>query len=272
VSKKILSTEDDVMDALRKRYPADRYAFLPQVPDKTGQARRIADLIVMGLWKSRGLLLEGFEIKVRRSDLRKELDTPEKADRIGTYCDKWWLVLGDPSLLKETDNIPQNWGVILPQKDGKLRVHTSAAKLNPAPISRLFLASLMRQAQKNLSEEQQIRSAREKGYHEGFEAGQGQGWRRASQEKDRFKGKYEKLRKAVDDFEEASGVRIGQWEGERIGKAVRKVLHDDLGRYRAEMKQIQQRAAALDRQIKADLKAGIYGGEVSHDPSKPEES
>lgn len=91
-----------VLDLLRKRYEPPAWAFLEQVRNSTGWKRteRYADAVAMSLWPSRGLEVHGFEIKVSRSDVLKELRDPEKAAPIMRFCDRWWLVLGDKDLIQ----------------------------------------------------------------------------------------------------------------------------------------------------------------------------
>jgi hypothetical protein len=55
---------------------------MPQVGDATGaDVGRHADVVVMGLWPSRGLKLMGFEIKAGRGDWLGELRTRARRSR-----------------------------------------------------------------------------------------------------------------------------------------------------------------------------------------------
>lgn len=74
--------------------------------------RRRIDAVAVGLWKRTGHLVHGFEIKVTRSDLLSELRQPEKAEAGFRLCDRWWLVLSDPGLLRDGDQLPEGWGVL----------------------------------------------------------------------------------------------------------------------------------------------------------------
>ena len=72
----------DVRAALARKFCAPEYALFYEVANATGSAAtRSADAIAMGLWPSRGLYLQGFEIKVSRSDWLSELKNPAKAAR-----------------------------------------------------------------------------------------------------------------------------------------------------------------------------------------------
>lgn len=141
---------DAVKSALRKRYAYPAWAFLEEVRDAAGyDATRSADGIAMSLWKSRGLELQGFEIKASRSDWLKERDSPEKAEAISRYCDRWWLVVSDPSIVKDGE-LPPSWGLLALQGNAS-RVSLKTIKEAPVnsgvtPLSRTFLATLLKRA------------------------------------------------------------------------------------------------------------------------------
>ena len=66
---------------LRRKYPADQYAMLYEVRDAAGfSAKRSADVMLIGLWPSRGNMVEGMEVKISRSDWLRDLKKPEKAE------------------------------------------------------------------------------------------------------------------------------------------------------------------------------------------------
>jgi hypothetical protein len=142
-----LTTSDAVVALLRQRYAAPAWAFFENVADGTGgAANRYADGLAMSLWPSRGLTIEGFEVKVSRQDVVRELETPQKADAVGRYCDAWWLVVGSASLVA-IDELPGAWGLLVPTKIRgviSLRAAKAAAPLEPRAIDRKFLAALLR--------------------------------------------------------------------------------------------------------------------------------
>lgn len=145
-------SEDQLRDALRARYPASAWALFDELRNGTGWSRRTArsaDAVVFSLWPSRGLDLHGFEIKVDRRDLVRELAAPQKADEIARYCDFWWLVLSTPKIA-EGLSIPRTWGVLVPgTKNGKtlLVEQKAAAKMKAKKLDRLIIASILRNAQ-----------------------------------------------------------------------------------------------------------------------------
>lgn len=117
------------------------------VANGTGsRASRYCDALAMAVWPSRGLELHGFEIKVSRQDLMRELKDPSKAEEIACYCDYWWIVLGDAKLCK-AEEIPRNWGLLAPAADDKkLVVVKAAVKLKAKAMDRTFLAAILRRA------------------------------------------------------------------------------------------------------------------------------
>jgi len=135
----------DVQALLRKRYAAPAWAYLEELRNSTGYigTPRTADGLAMSLWPSRGLSVHGFEVKVSRSDVVKELKTPAKAEAIMKYCDHWWLVLGDAKLI-EPGELPPTWGLMVVRGKSQLRAVTEAPKLEAKPLDRGFIASVLR--------------------------------------------------------------------------------------------------------------------------------
>ncbi len=133
-----------VSEVIAKTYcpPTHEVAF--EVRDGAGfNARRSADAIIMGCWPSRGLDLTGVEIKASRGDWLKELRQPDKAEAIAQYCDRW--VIAAPKGLIKTDEVPAGWGWWeVDIERGALNISKPAPDKDAAPISRHFLAMLLR--------------------------------------------------------------------------------------------------------------------------------
>lgn len=107
---------------------------------------RRADALSVGLWPSRGIKLEGFELKTNRRDWLSELEDHEKAEPAMTVCDHFWLVT-NPDVLQPGE-LPEKWGLLLSNgKRRHLKVEKPAPALQPeieAPIHRLLLPTLLR--------------------------------------------------------------------------------------------------------------------------------
>jgi hypothetical protein len=211
----------DLMKLLQTKFAPPQWALLREVADGTGFSKsRWADAVAMGIWPSRGLELHGFELKVSRSDWTKELANPAKAEAVCRFCDRWWVVVGDAAIVKPGE-LPPTWGLMVPKGSG-LGVVTDAPKLEPVPITRLFLAALMRRVHEQKADTTEVEAARRAGLEEGEKRGEQFGRNRA----DRDANDLKTLRERVHAFEAASGLSIERgWEGgEKIGKAVRAVL------------------------------------------------
>lgn len=152
--------------ALRMHYAAPQYAIVEEVRNATGKLRkrrsdadggpRYADMLAMGLWPSLGLELIGFEVKTTRADWLKEISDRKKAVAVQQYCDRWYLVIphkNHEKIVRSTQEnadpfseLPEHWGMLTVDESGKVREIVPAPKLKAEPVTRAFLASLMRNA------------------------------------------------------------------------------------------------------------------------------
>lgn len=145
-------TSSHVKAALRLRYQAPEYAVLEEVRNATGKLKkykgkqpRYADMIAMGLWPSNGLEITGFEVKISRADWLNEISDEKKAVAVSQFCDRWYLVTSSEKIVKEGE-LPAHWGWMVISLDMKVKIIKEAPLLQAKPITREFLASLMRNA------------------------------------------------------------------------------------------------------------------------------
>lgn len=217
---------------LEKRFPSGEYALLQEVRDKAGfYASRAADGIAFNLWPSRGLEIEGIEVKSYRSDWLAELKKPEKAENIFKYCDRWWLVAAAEDVVK-IEEVPKTWGLMVVVK-GKLKVLKEAPKLNPEPLDRHFVAALLKRATKGMIPAESISDKLEAARRDAEDrAKNNQPW-----ELDQAQKNLKELKDKVKTFEETSGLEITGWKynPKKIGAAVKFIneggmpsLHKDL--------------------------------------------
>ncbi|NQX36265.1 hypothetical protein [Herbiconiux sp. VKM Ac-2851] len=89
------------------------------------RSRQRYDVLAVGLWPSSKHLVHGFELKVSRSDLLHELRDLTKSEHAAANVDRFWLVLGDRTILRDDDPIPASWGIIVPHGRG-LTIHRDA--------------------------------------------------------------------------------------------------------------------------------------------------
>lgn len=137
-------TSEDVRALLRVRYSHPEWATCFEVANATGtNARRYADAVAMNLFPSRGLALHGFEIKTSKSDFTNEVRNPDKSVAVQQYCDHWWVVA--PAHAMDEALLPVTWGWLRVDR-GKLVQVRAAPKLDAKPITRAFMAALVRRA------------------------------------------------------------------------------------------------------------------------------
>lgn len=144
-----------IYDAIVAAHQPPEWAVLAEVGDATGgRASRRADAVALNLWPSRGLEIRGFEIKVSRSDLRREFEDPSKADAVGAYCHTWCLAT-PVGLVKTGDPIPAVWGLFEVGEDGAgrfKRLPTSRPASDVKEPTRLFMAAIARAAAAEVSQ------------------------------------------------------------------------------------------------------------------------
>jgi hypothetical protein len=78
------------------------------------------DAVYVGFTGASGRLLIGHEVKVSRSDWRRELDHAGKADAWADDCHEWWVVA--PPGVVPVDELPPGWGLMTPGKSTAARL------------------------------------------------------------------------------------------------------------------------------------------------------
>jgi len=148
--------------AMTKRWAAPEWAIMWEVGEGTGaMSGRYADAVMMSHWPSRGMELHGVEIKVSRSDWKREAADPSKAEAIAKFCDRWWIHTA-PGVVDDMSDLPPAWG--LREWDGKAwKTLREAEKTDALPVSRPFLAALLRRADGTMKSliDEAMREARE---------------------------------------------------------------------------------------------------------------
>lgn len=160
-----LITAEDIRKALLEKYAEPEWYLGFEVGNSCGSdCIRHADAVAVNAFPSRGFETRGFEIKVNRADLQRELEDGSKAEAIAKYCNYWFLVV--PKDLTKDFMIPEPWGIIEYSK-GKLRQKKpaaySAAVLDPGfmiafirgrqRIDKINIESERAQLQENIKKE-----------------------------------------------------------------------------------------------------------------------
>lgn len=89
-----------------------------------GNSGRRADAVHIGLWQSRGAgRIDVCELKTSRSDFRRELDKPQKAEAWWPYSTTFSIV--SPGVdITPPEELPPGWGLMVPNPRGGRRFKT----------------------------------------------------------------------------------------------------------------------------------------------------
>ncbi len=242
--------------ALRAQYPLPQYALLFEVASGMGKSMNgYADAIAMGLFPSRGLDIEGFEFKSNRRDWLKELRDPDKAEHVAKYCDYWWLVITEEGIARP-EEVPEGWGLYVVEGK-KLEVRKRPKKLKAVAPDRTFVGAMLRRANE-MAERERTRAMESLDRDQFVEEARQEAKREAEEGfKDDLKiaaREHEALKREVQAFEEASGVKIGMWHGQRIGEAVNLVLNMRADREVLSLEQMATEVAERANQLRESAK------------------
>jgi hypothetical protein len=251
---------ESVWPYMQKRFPEGQYALLQEVSDAAGFSRsRSADGIAMSLWPSRGLGIEGIEVKSFRSDWLRELKQPDKAENIFKYCDRWWLVTSDDTVAK-IEEIPATWGWMT-LKGKKMITMKEAPQLTPVPIGKNFVAAMMKRATKGMvpigSIEERIKEARDEAK---IEAERNMPYQLKS-----LREEMSDLQKRVSDFEQASGLTITGWRPRpvKMGEAVKFIEDGGMPKLHKDLINLKKTADRICKAIADGLEsAKVFVGEA----------
>lgn len=197
-----VSLTEELTALLRTHRAPPTYALFEQVPEAVGGGGRTADAISMGLWRSRGLTVEGYEIKAYRGDWLRELKTPQKAEPLARFCDYWWIVA--PPEIVTVDEMPEAWGLLVPHAKG-LRVAKPAPRQEADALTRPFIAGLLRRAAR--PGEEALARADMAGFERGRQA------QKAEAERLKSHDERERDRRLayVAEFEARAGIQLREW-------------------------------------------------------------
>lgn len=233
----------DIKNALRTRFRSPEWALFFEVADATGiKQSRWADAVAMNMYPSRGLEVHGFEVKVSRSDWLSELKNPEKSAPVQRYCDRWWIVA--PAGVILAGELPPTWGQYEAQPGGKLRQVIAAPKLEAQPVSRDFVAAMLRRV--SVADEDIVKAAVEIEVERLRQNDRKHIEREIEQRTDRLRA----LQAKIDEIELISGVSIDHWgcNAKEIGQAVKAVLKSGVLQTYRGIEGVRNSAAAVVRQ------------------------
>lgn len=136
-----------------------RYAFFTEVKLSVGWAghgpaprngdQRI-DAWVMDTWPGSNLRKTAFEVKVSRSDFKRELAQPDKRLAAMGVSNEFYFVV--PATLVEPSEVPEGCGLLWVDVSGRLHEQKAAPRRSCGPLPEGFVAMLLRKAVHGKSE------------------------------------------------------------------------------------------------------------------------
>lgn len=242
----------DVWSILRKRYPEEQYALMAEVRDKAGHyASRSADFIAVGLWPSRGLAVNGIELKSFRGDWLNELKKPAKAENIYQYCDYFWLLTEDDTIAK-IEEIPATWGWLV-IKGNRIIQKKDAPKLDPKPVSKHFMAAMLKRASDKGG------WIRKDSIQEEIDASYRRGKTEDESSSIRVQRELDNIREVVKQFTEASGIALPDrswFEHPRdIGHAVKFIRDGGAEKVKKQLLELESSAKEILENITKGIKS-----------------
>lgn len=257
----------DLRARLEAAHAPPEWAIFFEVANGTGSVcRRHADAVAMSLWPSRGLTIRGFEIKVSRSDYKREAADPEKAETVARFCDEWWIVtpvdlIRDPEL-----ELPPAWGLMVANPKGGLKTVRKAATTKAKPISRPFLAAMLRRAHESLATQQKGWVRRED-IAEQIAQAEARGAAQVPRDMQHLQRDADAMRKVIKDWKDATGIDLHEhgWhanvgrivERYRLGQAMMGEKYGDtIGSTLKQVEHARHDLAAIARALEALTSTG----------------
>lgn len=152
-AKELGISADSICALLRGRFKAGQCVCAAEVGNATGWSKRYIDFMAFHCYDSENYMIEAFEIKIAKSDLKRELEDPSKHNVFFDDIDKFWIVAPD-FVLDDMDIIPPKWGVMKVyylESEGRLCLKVARKpvalhdeQMRKRRIGRPFAASLCR--------------------------------------------------------------------------------------------------------------------------------
>lgn len=245
---------NNTYSVLRNKFPESEYVLMQEVSDRPGGRNRSMDYMLVNIWESRGLAITGIEVKSFRSDWLRELKDPQKQEKHFKYCDYFYLLTDQPNVAYP-DEIPTTWGHWHINEKGILKTIKKAPILNPIPVDRALLVSMLRRAQSK-DKFVHVDTLQEKISEEADRRMKQLDWETKNKLTD-----YERLRLNVAEFEKAAGVKIDQWyetygwgiSSKDIGKAMKFLLKHKIDEYVEQMRKVEGIAKGIHKHISDSL-------------------
>lgn len=227
----VVRTAAQVRQALMGRWPVTEYLHIAEAPMRSDRGGRKLDVVVVSLWASRGLQLDGVEIKVSMSDWKRELDNPDKADWWWRHVHRFWIAAPADVAKKIKPQLPPNWGLLSVSDTGVRALVTPEPNRKPEPFTwgetvgllrasaDFGVAASQREYDRGRDDQRKMMEAAAE-RNGGVDPAAGRKLAHVAAE-------LERLRSQVAAFEETSGLTItngwGALDAQRIGSLVKLV-------------------------------------------------
>ncbi len=213
-----MTSSDELHRIIRSSYSEPNYQYLQEVRDATGyDAVRTADAIAIGMYRSCGRKIHGFEIKVSRTDWLKEISNAAKSESLFRYCHRWALVISDESYVHPGE-LPDGWGMAVPHVSRKgarpkLRWVKHAPLLEPKLPDMVFITALLYATQRTVKGEKEVHER----WDEAYRKGKADALATRDGRRD-IADQLASITAAVEAFEKQSQVHISSYTGVREAK------------------------------------------------------
>lgn len=248
---------------LRRKFQPEEWALFFEVPRATGGGARSMDALAVNLWRSRGLLWHGFEVKVSRGDWLRELKDPAKAETFIPLVDTWSIVAPRGIVLAE--ELPPGWGLLEPHAAGLRYARTPEQRVGAAPGEhRAFLAAVLRRAHQMVTSETEAALA-ERQDEASAELAELRAFKRDN-------AGLRRVYDAVRRFEDASGISVmhmGEWQAGRIGGFIKDCLDQSIS-LREGIERHLTRSLATSQRETERIEAALAALRGAGDPEQPE--
>ena len=164
-------TSGDVRALLHEKFSdTRRYAYAEEVGNDTGAGqRRRLDMVVVDCYRSNGYAIEGIEIKISKSDLRRELQDAAKHNIFFENLD--YYSLAAPTSVVDKDLVPKHWGLYLIDvaENGSMSMRTYRKPLSLhdafiGDVDKGFIACLLRAMWSSRPSDSIIEAAKKEAY------------------------------------------------------------------------------------------------------------
>lgn len=138
-------TAAQIVRHLQERHSGEEWATFTELADGTGSMKgRTIDFYALNLWPSKAYLSAAYEVKISRSDFRRELDNPGKRAPWEKRASECWFAA--PVGIVPLEEVPEGWGLLELGSNG-FRAARRATQRKIESFAPDFVAAMARRVQ-----------------------------------------------------------------------------------------------------------------------------